>query len=35
MLTNADQGGLRRCNMVDIHNPPTALLRWDMLSSDC
>jgi len=35
MLTNTDQGGLRGHNMVNIHNPLTALLSWDKLSSDC
>jgi len=35
MLTNIDQGGLRGRNIVNIHNPLTALLRWDKLSSDC
>jgi len=34
MLTNIDQGGLRERNMVNIHNPLTALLCWDKLSSD-
>jgi len=35
MLTNIDQGSLRGRNMVNIHNPLTALLGWDKLSSDC
>ena len=26
---------VRRRNMVNIHNPLTALLGWDKLSSDC
>jgi len=35
MLTNVDQGGLRDRNMVNIHNPLTALPSWVKLSSDC
>jgi len=35
MLKNIDQRGQRGRNMVDIHNPLTALLGWDKLSSDC
>jgi len=30
-----DQGCLPERNMVNIHNPLTALLVWDKLSSDC
>jgi len=35
MLTNIDQGGLHGRNMLNIHNPLTALLCRDKLSSDC
>jgi len=34
-LTNIYQGGLRGCDVVNIYKPLTALLGWDMLSSDC
>jgi len=34
MLTNIDQGGLRGRNTVYKHNPLSALLGWDKLSSD-
>jgi len=32
MLTNIDQGGLHGRNIVNIHNPLTALLRWGSLA---
>jgi len=34
MFTNTDKGDLPGSNMVNIHNPPTALICWDKLSSD-